>query len=601
MANTSSSFDLSTAVPIDATSAAVSAPPAAPSSGFDLSTATPIEDKSKPKTDDKPSDQSTDWMRQIALAGRAVSQGVVNTATAPISLSMALPMEASPTMGVPLYAAKRLGIKIPTPGELFSQKLTDAGAPTPESSGEQLASAGISGLTGGLTGAGAFGIAGLPNAIRAGAAGSMGGTSQEGARQMGLPPWMQAGAGLLGSQLPALGESTVRTLGDLLAPLTSAGQSRAAGTLLNSQAQDPAAALANLQGAKPIVPGSEPTAGAASQDAGLLGVEKAMRGRSAPEFGQQSSLSNAARQAELTSIGGTPNDLNAAIAARSQATAPLYAAAAQQSAPIDSEMVALMQRPAMQAAIAKAKETAENSGRVFGLSSTAPGTPMSLSGADLQGMKLALDDMRSTSFSQGIGPHQQRALEQTSDALKSWMQQNVPMQRQADAAFQNLSGPINKMTTVQGLKDQASTNTADTLTGQYMLSPSAYDKALDKVLADPRNGLAKADITRLEAVRKDLQSSVASSLLKAPGSDTFQNLSLNQNIGGGVPGLMMKPLGPLYKFGGADEAINKLLTRAMLDPKVAGGLMQRAKMPKSDLNFRPFDLGTIGGLLGSSP
>jgi hypothetical protein len=217
----------------------------------------------------------------------------------------------------------------------------------------------------------------------------------------------------------------------------------------------------------------------------------------------------------------------------------------------------------------------------------------------LQGMKLALDDMRSTGFTQGIGSHQQRALQSTSDALTDWMQRNVPAQRAADAAFENLSGPINKMTTVQALKDQASTNTADTLTGQYMLSPSAYDKALDAALAQSRNGLGKADITRLEALRKDLQGSVASSLYKAPGSDTFQNLSLNQNIGGGVPGMMTRPLSPLYKLGGADEAINKLLTKGMLDPQFAAGLMQGALKPRSGLNFGPYDAGALGGLFGS--
>jgi hypothetical protein len=180
------------------------------------------------------------------------------------------------------------------------------------------------------------------------------------------------------------------------------------------------------------------------------------------------------------------------------------------------------------------------------------------------------------------------------------MQKNVPAQRQADAAFEQLSGPVNKMQTVQDLAQKANTTAADVRTGQYFLSPAGYSRALDNVLADPRNGLAPADITRLEAIRKDLQNSQAVNgpLLKAPGSDTFQNLSLNQNISG--PGRSIaRMLDPLYRFGGADTATNKLLTQAMLDPKFASGLMQSARQPRSDLNFRPFDLGTIGGLLGS--
>jgi hypothetical protein len=594
MANTSSSFDLSTAVPVDG-----SAPPASPvgaSSGFDLSTAKPIPEPAAKKdtnTDEKP----TDWGRQIALGGRAAAQGVVGALTLPATALTAasnLPPYIANTFFGGHYPYK------PSPSDALSQIMTKAGAPMPQTSGENLTSAGISGLTGGLAGGG-LGAPGIANAVRSGAAGTSGGLSQEGARQMGLPGWLQTAAGLLGSQIPALLESSGRTLADLAAPLTSSGQSRAAGTLLNSQASDPSQAQMNLWQAKQTVPGSLPTAGAASRDAGLLGVEKAMRGRSAPEFEEQLSVSNAARQAELDSIGGTPKDLEAAIQARSQATAPLYAQAAQQSAPIDSEMTALMQRPAMQAAVLKAKEMAENQGRVFGLSANSPGTPMSLTGADLQGMKLALDDMRSTGFTQGIGSHQQRALQSTTDALTAWMQKNVPAQRAADAAFENMSGPVNKMTTVQALKDQASTSTADTLSGQYLLSPSAYDRALDKALAAPRNGLGKPDIARLEALRSDLQSSTASSLLKAPGSDTFQNLSLNQNLGGGLAGLMSKPLGPLYKLGGADQGVNSLLTRAMLNPQFAAGLMQSASKARPGLNLRPYDLGTMGGLLGSQP
>lgn len=592
MASISSSFDLSTAVPVDSDIAPVNTMPMA-AQGFDPSTATPIPDPSVKKETKATPDQGTDWGRYGALGGRAAAKGAVSGLTWPLSILYA-----------PSAATKLPGAKpqtITSPAGLLSYFLDKAGAPKPETSGENLASAGIEGVTGGLGANSISGAPGLFNAVRSGLSGGTAGLSQEGARQVGLPPWMQTAAGLLGSQTPAMLESSGRTVSDLIAPLTKSGQSRAAGTLLNTEASNPTQAQMNLWNAKPSVPGSMPTAGAASQDAGLLGVEKAMRGRSAPEFSEQLSVSNAARQAELDSIGGTPKDLQAAIQARSQATAPLYATAAQQSATIDNEMVSLMQRPAMQAAIATAKTMAENKGQTFGLSSNAPGTPMALTGADLQGMKLALDDMQSTGFTQGIGAHQQRALQSTSDTLKAWMQKNVPAQRQADLAFENMSTPINKMQTVQGLKDQASTNSPDTLTGQYLLSPTGYDKALDKALAEPRNGLDQADITRLEALRKDLHSSTASSLLKAPGSDTFQNLSLNQNLGGGVAGLLSKPLGPLYKLGGADQGINSLMTRAMLDPQFAAGLMQGASKPRPGLNFRPYDAGTLGGLLGSQP
>jgi hypothetical protein len=538
--------------------------------------------------------------RQLALGGRAVAQGVVGALTLPNTIM-------SGARNLPAYVANKFfGGHYPyasSDASALNQGLTTAGAPTPQTAGENLAGAGISGLSGGVAGGSLLGAwPTVANLLRSGSAGASGGLSQEGARQIGLPTWMQIGAGLLGSQTPAMGESTVRTLGDLLAPLTKAGQSRALGTLFNQEANNPTQALANLQASAPTVPGSLPTSGAASGDVGLLGIEKYARGTSPTQFGQRISEQNAARQAELSDIAGTPQDLKAAISARSSASSPLYSAAAEQSAPIDNEMIALMQRPSMQAAIAKAKQLAEERGETFGMSANAPGSAMSLSGRDLQGIKMALDDMKSTGFTQGIGSHQQAAMQDTLDALKGWMQKNVPAQRAADASFQNLSTPINRMTTLQELQQRAQTTAGDPTTGQYFLSPAGFNRGLMAAREEPFSGISGADNARLDALLKDLEGSQAVNgpLLKAPGSDTFQNLSLRQNLGG-LARFAGKPLETLYNLAGSDKSINALLTQAMLDPKVAAALMQRAQIPRAGLNFRPFDLGTVGGLLGSSP
>jgi hypothetical protein len=295
-------------------------------------------------------------------------------------------------------------------------------------------------------------------------------------------------------------------------------------------------------------------------------------------------------------MAGTPAELEAAIKARSQSTAPFYAAAARDSAPIDNEMVALMQRPSMQAAIAKARQLADERGESFGIGSN--GTQLSLSGRDLQGIKMALDDMKSTSFTQGIGSHQAAAMQDTLDELKSWMQRNVPAQRAADAAFQNLSVPINRMETLQELQQKASLTSADITTQQPFLSTAKFVNGLSDIKANPRSGLSMLDMMRLSAIQKDLQNSQSPVALRAPGSDTFQNLSLNQNLGSGAK-FAAKALEVPYRLAGADSAINELLTKAFLDPKLAATFMKRAQVPLSDTNFRPYDLGTLGYLSGS--
>lgn len=535
--------------------------------------------------------------RQAALTGRAASQGVVGALTLPNTVFTA-------ARNTPAFIANNLfGAHFPYQkniSQMYSDAMTKAGAPVPETSGEQFASAGVSGLTGGLATGGLAGLSGATNIARAGSSAVAGSVSQEAARQADLPSWMQVGAGILGSQAPAIAMSSAKTLGDLVAPLTSSGQQRAVGTLLNQQARDPAAALANLKTAAPIVPNSMPTSGAASQDIGLLGIEKYARSANAPAFGERLSEQNLARQNELGSIAGTPGDLTAAIGTRSSTTAPLYAAAAQQSAPIDNEMIALMQRPSMQSAIQKAQQLAQERGQTFGMS--APGGPMSLSGQDLQGVKMALDDMQSTGFSQGIGSHQSRAISETSDVLKAWMQRNVPAQRQADASYQNLSTPINRMQTLQELQQKANLTSADAVTGQYFMSPSGFNRGLAAVKDDPFSGVTPNDTTRLNAILKDLENSQAVNgpLLKAPGSDTFQNLSLRQNMGA-LAGFAGKPLDALYNFAGSDKAVHAILSKAMLDPKFAASIMEQAAASKPGFNFRPYDLGTLGGLLGSRP
>jgi hypothetical protein len=540
-------------------------------------------------------------LRQTALLGRAASQGVVNTLTLPDTVAN---WEVNKLkQGSNAVFGTKFDTNYPSLAQRFSQGLTSAGAYTPDTSGEQMASAVTQGVTGALTGAGALGLGGLANAARAGASGATSAGSSEVARQIGLPPWMQVGAGLVGGQVPAFLESAGQTIGNLVSPLTTSGQSRMAGMLLNEQAQDPNQAIANMQSAGPLVPGSVPTMGAASRDLGLLGVQKGLRGMNPVDFGERLSEQNTAQQTALSTMAGTPADLANAVKARSAATAPLYASAATDSAPIDNEMISLMQRPSMQAAITKAQSLSAEKGQPFGMASYSPGTPMSLSGQDLQRVKMALDDMRSTAFTQGIGSHQVGAMQDTSDALKDWMLRNVPSQRAADAAFQNLSGPINRMESLQELQQKASTTAVDLTSRQPFLSSALMSRALDKLKDNQFSGVQPADMTRLTAIQQDLQreQAVNGPLLKAPGSDTFQNFSVNQNLlgAGNIGKLSTKPLGWLYqKFGGVDKAVNEQLTNAALDPKLAASLMQKAQIPQPQFNGYPYDIGTFFGLPG---
>ena len=76
-----------------------------------------------------------------------------------------------------------------------------------------------------------------------------------------------------------------------------------------------------------IVPGSARTAGEASGDIGLLALEKGVRNQNPVPFGERISQQNSARQAQLSGMGGTAQDVLEAQSARDAATAPMREAA----------------------------------------------------------------------------------------------------------------------------------------------------------------------------------------------------------------------------------------------------------------------------------
>src|SRR5690606_19978990 len=118
-------------------------------------------------------------------------------------------------------------------------------------------------------------------------------------------------------------------------PFTTTGRESIAGTILRNQADDAGRAINNLDASTEIVPGSIPTTGAASRDAGLLALEKGIRSRNPSPFATRLSEQNAARQAALDRIAGTPKDIADDIAARDAITTPLREDALRSAAPVD--------------------------------------------------------------------------------------------------------------------------------------------------------------------------------------------------------------------------------------------------------------------------
>lgn len=564
--------------------------------------------QSKPTT--QPSMEG-DVSRNVALAGRATGQGVANTfLTAGQGISdIATGGQAIDAM---LKAAtgknrlqheiadfnQRFGTKIPeveSLSQLLSAGLTAAGAPTPETNKEKLASAAIEGTSSALTGGALGGVSGVPNAARAAVSGASGGMASEFARQKGVGPIGQFLAGLAGGIAPSAIEGGARALlragqatADLAKPLTRAGQEEIAGNVLATNATDPQAAAQNLKAAQPRVLGSEPTSGPASQDIGLLAVEKGLRSKAPADFGVRNSEQNLARQTALDRIAGTPADITAAKATRDAATAPMRNAAlnsgnAADITPVQQTIDSILASP---------------SGKRQTISSTMEWVKQQLGdNTDPASLYEIRKDLQLASQGK-LQPSSQNApnastlaqargeLGKVVSALDDSIEQAAPGFKAYLSRYKQLSQPIDQMKVLQQIQTRSAlASGADITTGRDFLSPAKFGRELQKAI-QPGTKLSQPQIDTLNAIKTDLDygAAINSPLVKAPGSDTFQNLSIANAIGAGAakgnlhPALqaLTKPLKWLYK--GPDDQITQILTQAMLDPKLATRLLEKANV-----------------------
>lgn len=570
------------------------------------------------------SEPSADVGRQIALGGRAAGEGVFGALSSvaentPASMITRILTGRTPQQLGTALTNRLFGTHIVAPqssSQMLSDALTRAGAPTPSTPGEQLASAGIRGATGALALGGLGGVTGVPNAIRAGASGATGSLASEYARQQGAGPGGQTLAGLVGGFAPSALEEGARAAGrvasNIVSPLTRTGQENIAGRVLATQATDPQTAAANLDAAQPVVPNSPRNAGEASQDLGLLALEKGLRGRNPADFGQRISEQNAARQAELANVAGTPQELAAAKAARDAATGPMREAAlgaggTADIAPVHATIDSILQSPA------GARETVSKSLQwAKGLigDQTDPASLYEIR-KDLQLAQMGKLQPSSQNAPNASTLAQARGqLGQVVSSLDDSIEQAAPGFKAYLQRYKELSQPIDQMKVVQEIQKRSQLQSMDITTGDQFLGNAKFGQVLDKAIEKSGQKLTPDQIERLNAIRTDLQygQAINSPLIKAPGSDTFQNLSIAQAIGMGGTGahpiaqVLTKPLAWVYKLAGTDKSVNDVLVHAMLDPKLASAMLKRAT-PASVGAFsgrlRAATLGVSGGLAGS--
>jgi hypothetical protein len=537
--------------------------------------------------------------RQVALTGRAAGEGVLGTllggaeafgglATGSVVQDKLLEQQTGKNrMQLEIADFNRtFGTEVPEAAslpELLSSLLSQAGAPTPETDAEKLRFAGVKGASSALTGGAG---ASIPNAARAGVSGATGAGTSEFVRQKGGGPVAQFFGGLAGAFVPGAAEQTVRTGAsllkgtvDLAKPLTRSGQERIAGNVLANSATNPQTARAALEKADEILPGSTPTSGPASGDVGLLALEKGVRGKSPAAFGIRESEQNTARQVALEKVAGTADDVKDLQAARNAATTPMREAAlaskgAANPTPIVDKIDEILASPKGERAPVKNALTEFRSrfegktepSRLYELRKEIGDAMEGKLGADKSVYRLARSELMD------VRKVLDDEIEKAAPGFKAYLER-----------YKELSKPINEKQVLQEIQRRSQSTIADITTQRQFLAPGQFNRAVAAAAKKNKVQLTAEQESTLKAIQADLDlgNAINSRLVKAPGSDTFQNLSIASAMGAaGKEGVhpfvsaITKPLKWLYKE--PDEKINQILAEAMLDPKFAADLLKRA-------------------------
>lgn len=409
--------------------------------------------------------------------------------------------------------------------------------------------------------------------------------------------------GAIGPAAIALGRGVKAAgagIGAVRDTFTSAGQNRIAQDILRASATNSDDAIRNLQTAKPLVPGSNPTAGQAARDPGIAQLERTFLNN--PELAaplqQRYGTQRAARLSAVQDVAGTDEYYNAIKEGRRVFANEDYGNALKQgidgdvAQAIAPQIESLMGRPSIQQAQQVARSLARESDQTiddFG----------SLEGMDW--LKKALDNQISKASQPGsaIGKQELRALQQTKDDLMSTLEQIAPGYKAANDNFAAMSQQVNSMDVARDLLKRYEPASA-----QYGNSAremgNAYQKALsgasesvkkqtgmNKTIGDVMNA---GDVKQLEAVARDIaRQQYAQEAGRAVGSPTAQNM-ISQNMlrrflgptglpEGMADNTILQTLLRPVEFAGkvAAPRIQSRLAEIMLDPEQAALALQTAR------------------------
>jgi hypothetical protein len=179
--------------------------------------------------------------------------------------------------------------------------------------------------------------------------------------------------------------------------------------------------------------------------------------------------------------------------------------------------------------------------------------------------------------------------------------------------FAKSSSAIDQMRLLQGIESKVTTGQPNIMTGEPVLAASALRRQLAAKSEEIGAQLSPAAQRRLDNIINEINRGQAATApgVKAPGSNTFQNMSMGNLIGrvfsesladNTTLRTMTRPLDFLYKL--PDQQVQQLLVEAMLDPQLAAQMMSKASIMKVEplaksLRKKAEQLG-YGAVIGAS-
>lgn len=336
------------------------------------------------------------------------------------------------------------------------------------------------------------------------------------------------GGALLGAAFPAAisgVQGIARNVSGLLSPVVAPGKYAGEGLAGALTPADAQAVADNIRSAQQFVPGSMPTTAQVGATPTLVQTEKALANASAPFKARLENLANDNNQARwnvLMDVAQTPQDLQAAQAARASAVAPLYDAANGKTANIGNAFLDFARRRPVQQAMQRANQLAQDDGQNTAGWWPTPDDP-SITGQALDYTGRALRDMIGSAQSAGNN-ELARILTASRAWLQNWTQRYIPEVGQAAQTYAQMSVPVNTMEAAQQIANQIGTRGMNSA-GIPQITLPAYRSALDSAMNDAKYGIDANALQRLQGIGQDLQRATVSNSIKTGGSDTAYNLA----------------------------------------------------------------------------